>query len=150
VFDDRRADMDMREKFAANHESYLTALEAAIGDPQLKGRAASAYAEYLEALKAAWREPEGKEAAAAYERWASILRDSLVTPEARRAAGEAFRSYLQAAKETWARLDIAAIDASALSAVVESMSTVAWLALQTTQALQAPPVAGGTTEWLMA
>jgi len=120
--------MDTEQHFAQYHDSYVTDLEEALGDPTLKERAAEAHNTYLEALQTAWRYEEAENVEAAYTRWVRLIREALSSERAQRGAHEAFHAYARAIKRAWLELDPETLDAKPLAVIAEGMMRVSWLA----------------------
>jgi hypothetical protein len=120
-------------------EYYRALGNVGLSDSELQ-EANEAFATYLEVLGEASTPTELQERASeAYGRYADAVERSWAAPDRGEQATAAYREYVRSLREAWAAVDEDTLPATALAAIAQTMTTVAWTASLCGQQAQLAP-----------
>lgn len=133
---------DPTRGFDAAFSAYVSALQDAVGPPDVQERINDAHRAYVEVLQGALSpEPVQQQATEAYHRYCQALQEALAARDARERAAGAYAAYVRAVRDAWAGADADRVDVHSMARISQSMTTVAWTAAASTTEM-APPAAG--------
>jgi hypothetical protein len=128
-------------------EYYRALGNVGLSDTELE-EANDTFATYLEVLGEASAPELQERASEAYGRYADAVERSWAAPDRGAQAAAAYREYVQSLREAWAAVDHETLPATALAAIAQTMTTVAWTASlcgQQTSVARADDIASALT-----
>ena len=136
---------DAQQRFIAAYNNYMQALQAAWAREDLQQRGAEAYQAYMQVLQEAWPEELQRRAQAAYQAYVQVFQEAMAPVDVQQRAAEAYREYVRATQEAWAQVDIRTLDLNTITAIIQSMMAVAWMAGAANPGTVGPPGTMGTS-----
>ncbi len=119
--------METTDRLSAAYGRFMTALEKAATDMNLKQRALDAYQAYAALLADASKEPPLTEMSQAFEAYRAVISSGFRGPDAGGQIRAAYEDYLAEVRAVWTEIDPRTLVPADLATIGQSLAYLAWL-----------------------